>query len=140
MYKRQDEGVIYEEGPPNQIFENPSREKTRAFIQRIKTFPVSYTHLDVYKRQDSDITDMLLAPQRWQATAAVNARVIGEVNMRILAQKLKGEQTPESFDLPASLIEATLLNGASRVSNLGLTVESFGTSNAFLQDWMVRCV
>ena len=38
MYKRQDEGVIYEEGPPNQIFENPSREKTRAFIQRIKTF------------------------------------------------------------------------------------------------------
>ena len=87
---------------------------------------------------DSDITDMLLAPQRWQATAAVNARVIGEVNMRILAQKLKGEKTPESFDLPASLIEATLLNGASRVSNLGLTVESFGTSNAFLQDWMVE--
>jgi polar amino acid transport system ATP-binding protein len=33
-----DEGVIYEDGPPRQIFENPQREKTRAFIHRIRTF------------------------------------------------------------------------------------------------------
>jgi polar amino acid transport system ATP-binding protein len=33
-----DEGGIYEEGPPEVIFENPKREKTRAFIKRIKTF------------------------------------------------------------------------------------------------------
>jgi polar amino acid transport system ATP-binding protein len=33
-----DEGGIYEEGPPELIFENPEREKTRAFIKRIKTF------------------------------------------------------------------------------------------------------
>lgn len=33
-----DEGVIYEEGPPEQIFEHPQREKTRAFINRIMTF------------------------------------------------------------------------------------------------------
>jgi polar amino acid transport system ATP-binding protein len=32
-----DEGVIYEEGPPSQIFDNPQREKTRAFIQRIRS-------------------------------------------------------------------------------------------------------
>ncbi|MFO7617395.1 MAG: amino acid ABC transporter ATP-binding protein [Bacteroidales bacterium] len=32
-----DEGVIYEEGPPDQIFENPVREKTRAFIHRIRS-------------------------------------------------------------------------------------------------------
>lgn len=32
-----DEGVIYEEGTPEQIFEHPKREKTREFIRRIKT-------------------------------------------------------------------------------------------------------
>ena len=35
-----DEGLIYEEGPPEQIFENPQKAKTRAFIHRIR----SYTH------------------------------------------------------------------------------------------------
>lgn len=31
-----DEGVIYEEGKPGDIFENPQKEKTRIFIQRIR--------------------------------------------------------------------------------------------------------
>ncbi len=29
------EGVIHEEGPPKQIFENPEQERTKAFVQRI---------------------------------------------------------------------------------------------------------
>jgi len=33
-----DEGGIYEEGPPEVIFDNPKREKTKAFIKRIKRF------------------------------------------------------------------------------------------------------
>jgi len=33
-----DEGLIYEEGPPSQIFDEPKREKTRAFIRRIRTY------------------------------------------------------------------------------------------------------
>jgi len=33
-----EEGVIYEEGSPEQIFERPQRDKTRAFIHKIKTF------------------------------------------------------------------------------------------------------
>ncbi|MEI7824294.1 MAG: amino acid ABC transporter ATP-binding protein [Chlorobiaceae bacterium] len=32
-----DEGVIYEEGTPEQIFGNPQKEKTRAFINRIRS-------------------------------------------------------------------------------------------------------
>ena len=32
-----DEGVIYEEGSPQQIFDNPQKEKTRRFIKRLKT-------------------------------------------------------------------------------------------------------
>jgi len=33
-----DEGLIYEEGPPEQIFENPQKEKTKAFINRVRSF------------------------------------------------------------------------------------------------------
>ena len=32
-----DEGTIYEEGTPQQIFENPLKEKTRSFIHRIRS-------------------------------------------------------------------------------------------------------
>ena len=31
-----DEGGIYEDGPPEQIFDNPQKEKTRRFIKRLK--------------------------------------------------------------------------------------------------------
>ena len=33
-----DEGLIYEEGTPQQIFENPQKEKTRAFINKVRSF------------------------------------------------------------------------------------------------------
>jgi polar amino acid transport system ATP-binding protein len=35
-----DEGVVYEEGTPEQIFNNPKREKTRLFIKRLRVFDV----------------------------------------------------------------------------------------------------
>ena len=33
-----DEGLIYEEGTPEQIFENPQKPKTKAFINRIRNY------------------------------------------------------------------------------------------------------
>lgn len=38
-----DDGGIYEEGTPKQIFENPQKEKTRAFIKRLKTLQLTIT-------------------------------------------------------------------------------------------------
>ena len=48
-----DEGIIYEEGPPQQIFENPIRDKTRAFIHRIRSFcyHISSRDYDLYALQ-----------------------------------------------------------------------------------------
>ncbi len=44
------EGIIYEEGPPRQIFENPHKEKTKAFIYRVKSFNyhISSPDYDLY--------------------------------------------------------------------------------------------
>ncbi len=41
-----DEGIVYEEGTPQQIFENPQREKTRAFINRIRTMRYAIAGVD----------------------------------------------------------------------------------------------
>ena len=35
-----DEGVIYEDGPPEQVFDNPRRSKTRRFIRRLKVLEI----------------------------------------------------------------------------------------------------
>lgn len=36
-----DEGVIYEEGDPDQIFENPQKDRTRRFIRRLKSLDLT---------------------------------------------------------------------------------------------------
>lgn len=41
-----DEGIIYEEGTPEQIFETPQKEKTKAFINRIRRFRYRITSPD----------------------------------------------------------------------------------------------
>lgn len=45
-----DEGIIYEEGTPKQIFENPQKEKTRAFINRIRSlnYRIHSSDYDLY--------------------------------------------------------------------------------------------
>ena len=44
------DGVVYEEGSPEQIFENPQKPVTRAFINRIRTFESLFEdrHFDLY--------------------------------------------------------------------------------------------
>ena len=48
-----DEGLIYEEGSPEQIFENPQREKTKTFIHRIRSLVrhISSKAYDLYAIQ-----------------------------------------------------------------------------------------
>jgi polar amino acid transport system ATP-binding protein len=41
-----DEGTIYESGPPAQIFEAPTRERTRAFVNRIRSLHRRITSVD----------------------------------------------------------------------------------------------
>ncbi|MEI7696253.1 MAG: amino acid ABC transporter ATP-binding protein [Chlorobium sp.] len=45
-----DEGSIYEDGPPAQIFENPQKERTKAFINRVRSlnFHISSPDYDLY--------------------------------------------------------------------------------------------
>lgn len=46
-----DQGVIYEEGTPAQIFDNPQKERTRAFVKRLKTmeYEIRSKDFDLYE-------------------------------------------------------------------------------------------
>lgn len=46
-----DDGIIYEDGTPEQIFEHPLKEKTRAFVKRLKTFEyvINSKDFDLYE-------------------------------------------------------------------------------------------
>lgn len=46
-----DEGIVYEEGTPEQIFDHPEREKTKAFINRIRSFSyhIGNARFDLYQ-------------------------------------------------------------------------------------------
>ena len=63
-----DEGGIYEEGTPEQIFDNPQREKTRRFVQRLKTLDLIIPTADIdYALLTAKIerfgTEAVLAPR-----------------------------------------------------------------------------
>ncbi len=46
-----DEGVIYEEGTPEEIFDAPKRERTRAFVKRLRTleYEIASKDFDLYE-------------------------------------------------------------------------------------------
>lgn len=46
-----DEGVIYEDGTPEQVFEHPKREKTRAFVKRLRAmeYQICSADFDLYE-------------------------------------------------------------------------------------------
>lgn len=75
----------------------------------------------------------------WVVTAAVDPKLIGAVNMRILAKKLAGEETPQTYDLEASLITQDKVQASKEpvnMANLADIIPGWGQSDAFEEDWM----
>ncbi len=66
-----DEGIIYEEGPPAKLFGAPDRDKTRAFIHRIRAF----TH--VFDAQSHDLYGATGAMESFLEKHAVPRQTLG---------------------------------------------------------------
>lgn len=76
-----DDGVIYEEGPPEQIFEHPKREKTRAFVKHLKTWSYDIASADFdYYRMNTELEEFgrrqLLSQKQIMALQLVLEEVI----------------------------------------------------------------
>jgi simple sugar transport system substrate-binding protein len=85
---------------------------------------------------NQDINLMREEGSVWIATAAVDARLIGLVDMRLLAKKFAGEETPDEYDLEARLVRQSDLKPDTNMQNLSEVVDGWGKSDAFLEPWM----
>ncbi|WP_349673696.1 sugar ABC transporter substrate-binding protein [Lacrimispora sp.] len=75
---------------------------------------------------NDDIQLMVKNPQVWKSTAAVDPKLIGIVDTRLLALKLLGAETPSYFDLNASNIVTTQLSAETTMGDLGKIVDGWG--------------
>ncbi|WP_075182447.1 sugar ABC transporter substrate-binding protein [Pantoea sp. 1.19] len=74
----------------------------------------------------------------WQQTVAVDPRLIGAINMRLVALKIAGEATPDSYQFKAAAISQAQLNqqqGAVNVANLKRIIPGWGESDDFVAPW-----
>ncbi len=88
---------------------------------------------------NADLQEIQREGSAWRYTAAVDPKLIGSVNMRILAKKLAGEETPQTYDLEASLISQEDLQKSKdpvNMVNLNEIIEGWGQSTEFEEDWM----
>lgn len=79
---------------------------------------------------NDDIQQMVKNPEVWKSAAAVDPKLIGTVNMRILALKLNGEQTPEYFNLAANNIITSQLNSDTTMTDLATIIEGWGDATS----------
>ncbi|MFD3259424.1 sugar ABC transporter substrate-binding protein [Paenibacillus lentus] len=88
---------------------------------------------------NSDLQLLQMEGSPWVSTAAVDPQMIGAVNVRILLNKIAGEETPQTYDLEASLITQEKLKESTEpvnMVNLSEVVPGWGKTDAFLTDWM----
>ncbi len=94
-----DEGVVYEEGVPEQIFEHPRTGRCRAFVRRMKTF-----HLDITSRAFDFIgaaTDIELFAHRQLLSAQQSLKyqqIFEELCMTCILPTLPDNDCRLSFD------------------------------------------
>ncbi|GKU77893.1 sugar ABC transporter substrate-binding protein [Paenibacillus sp. L3-i20] len=108
---------------------------TRALVEagrtEIKIYGIDVSNADLQLMQEEN--------SPWVATAAVDAKMIGAINVRLAAKKLAGEETPATFDLDAALITQEDLKKSDKavnISTLADIIPGWGTSDALEEDWM----
>lgn len=72
-----DEGGIYEQGTPEQIFEHPTREKTRQFIKRLKKLHLSIDMASI------DYVGTIAKLERFGSDAALSPRALRNVTLAL---------------------------------------------------------
>lgn len=88
---------------------------------------------------NDDINLMLTNNSVWKSTAAVDPKLIGIVDMRLIAMKFAGVETPDYVKLAASNIKTTDLNNTIKMTNLNTVVKGWGdasTKESYNLDWM----
>jgi len=98
------------------------------------------TEIKVYSIDVSN-QDLQLIQEKnspWQVTAAVDPKLIGKINLRIVAKKIAGEPTPDTYEFKANIIKKVDLDKAGKAVNvLGLAeiIPGWGQSDDLTSPW-----
>ncbi|CDG11420.1 TPA: sugar ABC transporter substrate-binding protein [Serratia marcescens] len=87
---------------------------------------------------NQDLQLMREAGSPWQVSVAVDPKLIGAVNVRLVANKIAGESTPDSYQFKATVIPQALLlaqPGPVNVAGLAKIIPGWGSSSDFVQPW-----
>ena len=91
-----DEGGIYEEGTPEQIFEHPEKEKTRIFIRRLRQLSFEVTSKDV------DLVGFVSQIDEFGRKNMLSAKTVR--NMQLCFEELVVQNIVGSADLPINIV------------------------------------
>jgi len=102
-----DEGLIYEEGPPAQIFDHPQRQRTRDFIGKVRSlsYHVSSADYDLYALvgKIEGFCEKHLIPPR----AAHAAQLLAEEVLGVLLASATLAGTIQTGTLPAASLTSS---------------------------------
>ena len=123
-----DEGLIYEEGTPQQIFEHPQREKTKAFINRIRSFRYRITsrNYDLYAMQGA----MELFCDKHMLPKKVTGYVLHMAEeVLLLQQDFSDIQVELSYSEKDGSVEMVCVSGGAPINPLeeGVAEDDIGT-------------
>ena len=76
----------------------------------------------------------------WVSTSAVDPKLIGISNMRLLAAKFAGEPTPDEYVLDAQIVKTELLNRNINMTNLHTIIPDWGQEAGVFDHypWMIE--
>lgn len=97
----------------------------------IEIYGIDVSNADLQAMQEEDST--------WVSTAAVDPKLIGAVDTRILLKKIAGESTPKYYDLEAALITQDKLEKSGEtitMETLSEVIPGWGETTAFEEPWM----
>jgi simple sugar transport system substrate-binding protein len=82
---------------------------------------------------------MLRHPDIWLASTAVDPKLAGTVNMRILAARLAGESAAGTFSFSPQLVKTTDLNIGVNLGNISVIVPGWGEGEGLFDNyqWMI---
>lgn len=87
---------------------------------------------------NQDLQLMREANSPWKVSVAVDPKLIGATNVRLLAKKIAGEATPSTYDFKAAVIPQALLVAqpeAINVAGLGKIIPGWGQTDDFIAPW-----
>lgn len=89
---------------------------------------------------NQDINYMIDGKDIWRACATVDFTTIGQQGVRILAMKMKGDETEPVYNLTPSIVTYDQLNSEANITNLGQYVSGYGINNDHIPDWMSKYI